>query len=59
MAHALRPGDTLYKCALNELSRLALFADARRGQLEAAAVDFVGHASLVNGFADSVIEPIQ
>jgi hypothetical protein len=56
--HGVR-GDTAYECALNEPRRLALFADARRGQLESAAVDFVGHRSLVNGFADGSIEPLQ
>ena len=39
--------------------RLALFADARSSQLEAATIDFVGHGSLVNRLADGRVQSLQ
>jgi hypothetical protein len=52
-------GDTVRRCARDLPRRLALFADARGGQTEAAPVDFVGHGALVNGLADGRIQPFQ
>jgi hypothetical protein len=39
--------------------RLALLADARGGQPEAAAIDLIGHRALVKGLTDRCIQSLQ
>jgi hypothetical protein len=52
-------GDTARRCARTGLRWLALFADARGGQLEAAAIDLIGDRALVQGLTDRRIQSLQ